>query len=120
MADPWAEAFANIGADFEQLMAPLLAPVTVTRADADAGTAVTTVAAVPALKRGRRRQPFGVGGGGDVGSDATRFVIKADRVTWALKAKDTITEASGTVWVVTDLEQIAMGQVYTANVVIKR
>lgn len=119
MADPWADAFANIGADFETLMAPLLAPVTVASADPDTGAALVTAADVPALKRGRRRQMFAAGGG-EVGADTTRFVIRASRLSFVLKEKDTVAEANGTVWLVTDLELIAMGQVYTANVVIKR
>ena len=115
--DPFAEAFGNIGADFEELFAPLLKPVTVVSVDPDKkAVPFAVVSEVPALKRGRRRQMFAVGGGGELGADGTRFVITAARLSFALKEKDRITGADGVAWVVTDLELIAFGQVYTANV----
>ena len=119
--DPFAEAFAAIGADFETYFAPLLANVTVESVDPDPGTALVTVAAVPALKRTRRRNPFTTQGG-ELAADTQRFVFRASRVSFLLKARDRVTEADGTVWEVDDrgAELIARDQLWTLNVTKKR
>jgi hypothetical protein len=120
VADPFEDAFDQLGADFEALV-PGLKPVTVESVDPDTGAALVTAADVPALKRGRRRYPFAVAGG-ELGGDRTRFLFKAARIDATLKAKDRVTEADGTVWTVDErgAELIAFGQIWALNVTLKR
>jgi hypothetical protein len=119
--DPWADAFGNIGADFETYFAPLLTNVTVASVDPDSGTALVTAADVSALKRTRRRNPF-TAQGGELAADTQRFVFRASRIAALMKAKDTVTEADGTVWTVDErgAELIARDQLWTLNVTRKR
>lgn len=119
--DPFAEAFESIGDDFEALMAPLLAPVTVESVDPDSGAALVTATDVPAMKRTRRRNPFTTQGG-ELAADTQRFVFKAARIDALMKHRDRITEASGQVWEVDErgAELIARDQLWTVNVTVKR
>jgi hypothetical protein len=120
VADPFEDAFAQIGDDFEAIM-PGLQLVTVTSIDPDSGAALVTVTEVPAFERGRRRNPFRVGEG-EVGNDQTRFLLKAARLEFLVKGRDTITEADGTSWSVDDrgAELIGKGQIWALNVTINR
>lgn len=98
------------------------AKVTVESAHPDTGAALVTVANVYAVKRARRRFPFSTGDGGGAGADLCRFALLAAPLTFALKAKDRVTDAGGTVWVVDErgASQIAMGNLWTADVSRKR
>lgn len=119
--DPFAEAFADVGDDFETYFAGVLADVTVASIDPDSGEASATAAAVPALKRSRRRFPFRPGDG-ELGGDQCRFVFKAGRCAFALKARDRVTDAAGLVWLVDErgAELIAFGQLWVVNVTAAR
>ncbi len=123
--DPFVQASGEIGADFANFV-PLTALVTVTQIDPDtdtnttaAGVALGSAANVPALKRSRRRQPFGVGTG-ELGRDTCRFVFAASAVSWVLKARDQIADADGNVWVIDRAELIAFNQLAACDVTIKR
>lgn len=116
--DPFAEAFDQIGADFEELMPTV--NVTVRQIDPDSQNTTTTAASVPALKRSRRRQPFAVSGNGEVGGDQCRFVFKVGRVSWVLKARDEIEEADGTVWKIDSVQLLAFNQLAGCDVTRKR
>lgn len=117
MTDPFAETFAQIGEDFETLMPTV--PVTVRSINPDTGATVTEVEGVPALKRSRRRQPFGVGGG-ELGADTCRFVLRYDNLGFVPKARDEIVGSDDVVWVVESVEVIAFQQLAACNVVIER
>lgn len=118
MADPVADAFALIGADFEAYMPTV--NITVANINPDTGAAMTTVTDVPAMKRVRRRQPFGVGDGGELGEDKSRFVFRRSRVSWTVTTRDQITDGDGIVWSIESVEMIAFNELVAVNVVKKR
>jgi hypothetical protein len=118
MVDPFAEAFENVGADFSAFMAGA-ATVTVRQINPDDGTATATAPNVTALKRSRRRQPFGVSGG-ELSSDQCRFILRASEVGFLVKARDEIVDAEGVSWHVESANAIAFNQLYACDVVLKR
>lgn len=120
MPDVFDDLFDDVGADFEECMAALK-PVTVESVHPDSGAALVTAEDVPALKRTRRRNPF-TAQGGELAADLQRFVFRASRIDALLKAKDRVTEADDTVWVVDErgAELIAGGQLWTLNVSLAR
>lgn len=118
MVDPWATAFGALGPDFEALMAPLLAPVTVSQIDPDTGAATATDT-VAALDRTRLREAFAAGGG-ELGDDTSRFVFRSELLPWTPKARDQIAEADGTVWVATAVNFLGFSQLTAVDAVIKR
>lgn len=117
MADPVADAFANIGADFEAYMPTT--SVTVRQINPDTGATIATAANVAAMKRSRRRQPFGVAGG-ELGSDQCRFILRASEVGFLVKARDEILDADGVTWHVESASAIAFHQLFACDVVLKR
>src|SRR5262249_30484704 len=121
MPDPFAEAFANIGADFSEFMAgAAAAAVTVRQINPDDGSTIATATNVTSLKRSRRRQPFEVANG-ELGSDQCRFVLRASEVGFLPKARDEIVDADGvTTWHIQSVSAIAFNQLYVADVVLKR
>lgn len=120
MADVFEDLFDDVGADFEECV-PNLRPVTVESVAPDSGAALVTAEDVPAMKRPRRRNPFNVQGG-ELGADLRRFVFRASRIDALMKAKDRVTEADGTVWVVDErgAELIANDQLWALNVSLQR
>jgi hypothetical protein len=117
--DPFSTVSQGIGSDFEAFFAPLLAYVTLTQIAPDQGSVLTTVNNVPALKRSRRRQPFGVGGG-ELGDDTCRFVFRLTEATWVPKARDQIVDALAITWTVVSASLIAFNQLVEVDVEIKR
>jgi hypothetical protein len=119
--DPFAEAFANIGADFSEFMAgAAAAAVTVRQINPDDGGTIATATNVTALKRSRRRQPFGVASGAELGSDQCRFILRASEVGFLVKARDEILDADGVTWHIQSVSAIAFNQLYVCDVGLKR
>jgi hypothetical protein len=117
--DPFQQAAAEIGTDFEAYLA-LAAGVTVAQVDPDTGAATATVANVPALKRSRRRQPFEVAAGGELGDDECRFVFRLGALARTPKARDRVTDADGLVWVVERVALLAFDQLVAVDVTLER
>lgn len=116
--DLWDTALDGIADDFERYC-PGLAPIAVNQIDPDGGSATASVQNVPALKRVRHRQPQRVSSG-ELGQDECRFVFRADRLPFTLKAHDEILDANGLTWIIESVRLTGFGQLATADVVKKR
>jgi hypothetical protein len=75
---------------------------------------------VTALKRVLRRNPFDVGGGGELGADDCRFVCRTSALGFTPKARDEVTDAEGLVWVVREVQLLGFGELVALNVSRKR
>ncbi len=118
--------FESLGAEFASF-AELCAEgtgdstVTVRSIHPDTGEVLASAECTNAIKRSRRRQRFGVGGG-ELGSDQCRFVLQAAQIPFAVKQRDQIEQSDGTVWVVDErgAELIAFNTIWTVDVSRKR
>ena len=119
MADPFDTLFDDVGADFSDFCAGQ-ADVTVRQINPDTGATIATANNVTALKRSRRRNPFAVAMGGELGGDRCRFVLRASEVGFVPKARDEITDAAALVWQVEAVEAIGFNQLYACDVTLKR
>lgn len=97
--------------------------VTVLSINPDTHATLFTATNVTALKRTRRRQPFGVGAGGTLPGDDSRFVLRAADVTFdarTLKAGDRVIDNSGVTWEMENVTLIAFHKLVICDVVKKR